>query len=700
MNACPSQDSLHGLLDERLEGPELQELVIHIEICTSCQELLENLTRGQGWKSTMPDCSGAGDLEIEEAHDESGAARGSTDELTGDVLSAGAIRTLTQSGPVNGLPRSEPGRTRNEWPGVPGYEIVDRLGEGGMGVVYKARQVGLNRLVALKMIRGGSQARPDHLIRFSIEAEAVARLRHVNIIQIFDIGEVNGSPYVSLELLEGGSLAERLKGTPQPGRASAELLETLVLAIAAAHQAGIIHRDLKPTNVLFTDDGVLKVTDFGLAKRLESDDMHTETGQVMGSPSYMAPEQARGHTRNIGPAADVYALGAILYEMLTGRPPFKGETAIETIRQVIDDEPVPPSRLVPRLPRDLETISLKCLNKEAYKRYGSAEALAEDLRRYIRGEPIKARPTPLWERGAKWARRRPVKATFVGLGVSIAVALLAAVFAYDRYSRELERKQVLAASADLRRSNDEIFEAQKDERNGNLLVAKSKLRELRSKIESDAKQREAYDRAGVELAQIERRLADQNRREADLARFLEFARKTNEAFSHDTQFTGLDVSSSHEATRRAARAGLAVFASGASPDSLALETLPASFTEDQRDQVREGCYELLLVLAEASDRPTESLHLLDQAAQLRAPDKTYHLRRATYLSKTGDASGAQGEQRAADSTPPTTPIDHFLTGRDEYKRKEYASANRHFHLTLLRQPDHFWAQCLSALCEL
>ncbi len=216
-------------------------------------------------------------------------------------------------------------------------------------MVYLARQTGLNRLVAVKMIRGGQQARPEHFARFRLEAEAVAQLRHPHIIQIYEIGSVDNLPFVSLELLQGGSLADRLDGTPQPGRQAAELMITLAGAIQDAHDAGIVHRDLKPSNVLFTAEGLPKITDFGLAKRMESDSRQTETGQIMGSPSYMAPEQARGHTRDVGPAADVYALGAILYELLTGRPPFKGETPIETVRQVVDDEVVLPSRLVPRI---------------------------------------------------------------------------------------------------------------------------------------------------------------------------------------------------------------------------------------------------------------------------------------------------------------------------------------------------------------
>ena len=292
---------------------------------------------------------------------------GSTAQVTGDKPRIASDRTVSQSGPSAPSPRAIPDRSRTDRPRIPGYEILEKLGEGGMGIVYKARQQGLNRLVALKMIIGGSHVRVDHLARFRIEAEAVARLRHPNILQIYDIGEVDGLPFVSLELLEGGGLDDRLAGTPQPGGQAAELMVTLALAVHAAHQAGIVHRDLKPTNVLFTSDGVPKITDFGLAKRLESDSQQTETGQIMGSPSYMAPEQASGHTKDVGPAADVYALGAILYEMLTGRPPFKGETPMDTVRQVIDDDPVPPSRLVPRVARDLETICLKCLQQGTAK---------------------------------------------------------------------------------------------------------------------------------------------------------------------------------------------------------------------------------------------------------------------------------------------------------------------------------------------
>ncbi len=334
-----------------------------------------------------------------------------------------------------------PAKSTTGTPEVPGYEILGTLGRGGMGVVYKARQTGLNRLVALKMIIGGSLAGPNHLARFRIEAEAVAQLRHPNIVQIYDIGEVDGMPFVSLEFLDGGDLATRLAGTPQPGIAAAELMATLARAIHAAHQARIVHRDLKPANVLLAGDGTPKITDFGLAKRLESEDHQTQSGDIMGTPSYMAPEQALGRTKDVGPAADIYALGAILYEVLTGRTPLKGATVMETVRLVIHEDPVPPSRLVPRLARDLETICLKCLNKDPQRRYATAEDLADDLDRYREGRPIKARPITVWERGYKWSKRHPVAALSVAAGVLLLIGLTGGVIGYQRYKLNYESQQ-------------------------------------------------------------------------------------------------------------------------------------------------------------------------------------------------------------------------------------------------------------------
>jgi WD40 repeat protein len=333
---------------------------------------------------------------------------------------------------------------------VPGYEVLGELGRGGMGVVYQARQVGLNRLVALKMILAGGHAGPDDLLRFRGEAEAVARLKHPNVVQVYDVGEAGGLPYFSLELVEGGSLDRTLAGTPLPPPAAAALVETLARAVAAAHAAGVVHRDLKPANVLLARDGTPKVTDFGLAKKLDAAGP-TATGAVMGTPSYMAPEQAGGRSSEVGPACDVYALGAILYECLTGRPPFKAPTPLDTILQVLSDEPVPPRRLQPKTPRDLETICLKCLCKQPGQRYDGALALAEDLRRFQAGEPVRARPAGALERGLKWVRRRPGTAALLGVSLAAAALLVGVVAAFTAVvygkNRDLEASEGQARQA-------------------------------------------------------------------------------------------------------------------------------------------------------------------------------------------------------------------------------------------------------------
>jgi tetratricopeptide (TPR) repeat protein len=303
-------------------------------------------------------------------------------------------------------------------PTIPGYEILGLLGRGGMGVVYQARQIRLQRLVALKMILAGGHASAEQLARFRTEAEVVARLQHPNVVQIHEVGEHDSLPYLVLELVDAGSLAKRLDGTPWQPQQAARLAQTLARAVHAAHQRGIVHRDLKPANVLMAADGAPKITDFGLAKKLDETAGPTGTSDVMGTPSYMAPEQTGGRAQPIGPATDVYALGAILYELLTGRPPFKGATPLETVVQVAAEEPVPPRRLQPKLPRDLETVCLKCLQKEPKKRYASAEALADDLGRFLQGQPVQARPVGPWERTVKWVRRQPARAGLVAVCVA------------------------------------------------------------------------------------------------------------------------------------------------------------------------------------------------------------------------------------------------------------------------------------------
>lgn len=330
----------------------------------------------------------------------------------------------------------------NVIPQVAGYEILGVLGRGGMGVVYKARQRGLNRLVALKMILGGKHAGEGERGRFQTEALAVAKLQHANIVQVYEVGQRDGLPFFSLEYLDGGSLSQYADGKPLAPRFAAAVVELLARAMQYAHANGIVHRDLKPANILLkghddadtmVDSGLdhashsrllpvrlpftPKITDFGLAKNLQSESGLTGTGAILGTPSFMSPEQAEGKTREIGPPTDIHALGAILYDALTGRPPFLGADPMATIVQVRTMEPVPPSRWQPGLPRDLETICLKCLEKSPARRYESAGELADDLRRFLEGEPIRARPASVFEKAWKWARRRPTSAALIALSV-------------------------------------------------------------------------------------------------------------------------------------------------------------------------------------------------------------------------------------------------------------------------------------------
>jgi serine/threonine protein kinase len=343
-----------------------------------------------------------------------------------------------------------------------------------MGVVYQARQLGLHRTVALKMVLTGTHTGPKELARFRAEAAVIARLQHPNIVQIYDVGETAGRPYFVLEFVAGGSLAQYHQGSPQPARPAAQLVETLARAVHAAHAKGVIHRDLKPANILLDGPGVggqgsgkklarhsdpqpltlsfltPKITDFGVAKCVGGDGEATDlrgptiTGELVGTPNYMAPEQATAPRHRVGPAADVYALGAILYELLTGRPPFTGETPLATVVQVIHNEPVSVTSLQPNVPRDLETTCLKCLRKEPRKRYGSALELAEDIQRFLRDEPIRARPVRPVEKLWRWVRRHPATAGLLAVGL---LAPAVALFTMSLLSARLVRSNALESAA-------------------------------------------------------------------------------------------------------------------------------------------------------------------------------------------------------------------------------------------------------------
>jgi WD40 repeat protein len=358
---CPTLEVLRGYLDEQLPPDQSEAVTAHVEHCPHCQRQMERLCQPLG--QTLPDGS---------------------------------------PGLAAGPPR------------VPGYEVEALLGAGGMGVVYKALDVKLGRVVALKVLKSGPHFRAEALKRFVTEAQAVARLQHPGVVAVHGFGDHQGYHYLVMEYCPGGSLHQKLAGKPLPPRAAAELVGAVARAIHAVHEVKVLHRDLKPANVLLTADGQPRVADFGLAKQLDGPGQ-SSTGHVIGTPSYMAPEQARGQARALGAATDVYGLGAVLYECLTGRPPFVGADVIETLAQVVHTEPVAPGRLQPATPRDLNTICLKCLEKDPHRRYQSAAALADDLRAYLDGRPIQARPAGTAERLFKWARRYPARAAVVAL---------------------------------------------------------------------------------------------------------------------------------------------------------------------------------------------------------------------------------------------------------------------------------------------
>jgi tetratricopeptide (TPR) repeat protein/tRNA A-37 threonylcarbamoyl transferase component Bud32 len=367
-----------------------------------------------------------------------------------------------------------------------------------MGVVYKARQVKLNRIVALKMVLAGVHASPEDLRRFQTEAEAVARLQHPNIVQVFDHGERDGRPYFSLEFCAGGSLQSRLDGTPMSPVSAARLLRSLAEAVHYAHQQGVVHRDMKPANVLIVEPKgtaletcTPKITDFGLAKMLD-DEGHTATEAVLGTPTYMAPEQAQGKTKQVGPAADIYSLGAILYDLLVGRPPFKGATVMDTIQMVQTAEPVPPTRLQPGIPVDLQTITLKCLEKSPERRYANAADLADDLQRFLRGEPIKARPVSTWEHAWKWVARNPAWAALIALSF-LTPLTIAALLGYGTVLLQAKVKEITEAKQDADEAKEDAElkrlraeNAERETRTAFLEMEKAKKREEAAKLVAQA----------------------------------------------------------------------------------------------------------------------------------------------------------------------------------------------------------------------
>jgi WD40 repeat protein/serine/threonine protein kinase len=450
-SACPSPQELSAFHLGDLTESELERIADHLEECCQCEEISRELDRSAddmvaGLRRYRP--SEPLPVRID----------------PGDTREKEPPSTSTQQPPVE---ERLPKRVGN-------YQVLAVLGRGNMGIVYRARHATLGRLVALKMLLDGGFADQERRARFEREAEAVARLQHPHIVQIYEVGEQEERPFLALELVEGVSLEQHLAGKPQSVSEAAHLIETLAWAVHHAHDRGIVHRDLKPSNVLRAADGTPKISDFGLAKYLDAGHGQTQSGAILGTPGYMAPEQAEGRNQDIGPAADVYALGVILYEMLTGRRPFVADSVLALLHQVKTQDPVPPSQLRAGLPTDVETICLKCLQKTPARRYSSAEELAEDLHRFQAGEPIHARPVSIWERGWHWGRRYPgVAGSLVAVALSLVIGTAVAWWF------------ALQANANARRADEKTQEAEANEKRANARAYISDMRLIQSVYEDN-----------------------------------------------------------------------------------------------------------------------------------------------------------------------------------------------------------------------
>jgi len=600
------------------------------------------------------------------------------------------------------------------------YEIIAPIGDAsGMGVVYKARHTQLDRLVALKMpLRGNGDVE-----RFRAEAEAAAQLDHPGIVQIFDVGEDNGRPYFAMALVQGGSLAKRVsRQGPLAPRDAAIMARAVAEAIEYAHSRGVIHRDLKPANILLTQAGSPKVTDFGLAKRLETASNLTHTGQVLGTPSYMPPEQARGDGASIGPKSDVYSLGGVLYHALTGRPPFLAGTVEATLRLVFEADPVAPRQLDPQIDLDLETITLKCLEKEPQHRYESAAALAADLGRFLDGEPILARPTSPIERVVKWSRRRPAMAMLAGVSLLMLVSMAMGGLFYAQAANEREKlvraelRERDAIDASRRQVHESLRRADAAIDAGRLQEADKELAAARATVA--AAESLVFEHQDVES--LAARLAERHEQEAakmaTRERLTRFERHRDDAIFFGTHRFGVDYRENIARAAEEARAALALF--GIDPDeAVAAGERGAGpqiddYSADERRRIRDRIYELLLAFAEASVRgagagvgdvsrsAAAARAAVDRAAALigRETEAT-RLHRAECLAAAGESGQADAERARAASEPPgETAADQFLLGSlltrpdAAVTSTTFARARAAFEQALRLDPEHFWAQ--------
>ncbi len=626
---------------------------------------------------------------------------------------------------------------------IPGYDIQGILGRGGMGIVYRAHHRQLDRPVALKMIKTGPDASPEELELFQSEARAVARLQHPHIVQIFEVGQSAGQPFFSLEYVPGGSLADRLNATPQPPHDSARLVETLARAIEHAHQHGIVHRDLKPHNVLLTATGDPKITDFGLAKWLDREGDTVSGVPMGGTPSYMAPEQAAGRTREIGPATDVWALGTILYEMLTGRPPFKGTSRWDTLEQVQHTEPAAPSQVQPGIPWDIETICLKCLQKEPARRYASALELADDLRRFLNGEPIRARRTGPVEHLVKWVRRKPFQAALAG---ALLLVLAATSFAGVAYTRYLQSE--LNALRTIYHRLSRVKQLREERRWSDARIdVETAIKNLKTQFPSQA--------SGLLAELEENRLVIEQHLQAQQERLAPFLKARDRVVFEQVPLSNPNWARTSERVKACIQETLALYVPDGGEDlasrlTEALNRDRQLLTQEEFAQLTSGWYELLLIWAEAEAGPAEgavgvpalaglrdledrlkpglqrpaqlreqncwrgerALALLDQAALLgeayELKTQVIYQHRARYLAQSWGEPFDPSRLDPAAPPKPSGAVDWFLQALDRYQagltgpdlQTALAQVSEACRAVLVLEKDHFWAHYLSGLCQL